>query len=312
MFPIRELLFHHEKFANRTTLPGNLGDGFLYAQNPVYRRARDLSAAFGYTYSNVDFCNYVAMPLGALPEILKQKRIPYVENASALQRLENERPDTFHIQELSRLKTNVILHESCHAVAESLMPNGTTHSAFAVFFSEGFALGCEAAGNLFIDSEPHRRFYELNCYGDCFLEESVSHKLREASVALGLDCTLQLTHLSYLSALFCGDPFDRRRAIRVLELLSKNSESELSVQLAQSVLNVGKRLNVGFVLKTSAFYMKLIGLDQDFETIQGVDFLDIIESEPIYRDALLELGKVMGEDRNAQISREYPSCILSS
>jgi hypothetical protein len=39
--PLKEVITVHKLFKGAKTLPGNLGDGFLYATNPVFRSIRD-------------------------------------------------------------------------------------------------------------------------------------------------------------------------------------------------------------------------------------------------------------------------------
>src|SRR5262245_33434155 len=114
---LSELLAHHDRFSRYSSLPENLGDGFLCYFNPVYRNLREGFLALDGKFTDEDFCNYRTFKLAALPQILDANRVFVAENVSAFRAVETKRPGTFSHGDLNFRAHNYLLHESAHCVA---------------------------------------------------------------------------------------------------------------------------------------------------------------------------------------------------
>ena len=98
-------------------LEKNFGDSYLCRNNLIFRNIREQSLSLGFQFSAAPNPLYLALPLSQLDTILSSKVIPYHDNVTVLQSL--QAADWTEIQE--NLKTNHVLHESCHAVSRSVV-----------------------------------------------------------------------------------------------------------------------------------------------------------------------------------------------
>lgn len=118
---VHEILELHNSVNNTAVLSKSIGDGFLFVNNPLYRNIRKEYLERGYTLTTEDFCHYVSMPFLSLDEILKQKKVPYFDNVTPIEFIEKTHPKLFRCEEIIKPKTNHVLHESSHCLAEEFL-----------------------------------------------------------------------------------------------------------------------------------------------------------------------------------------------
>src|SRR5262249_42702572 len=125
--PLKEIIAVHREFAPRTPLADSLGDGFLYAMNPVFKKIRAEYLRRGFGFSDQDVCNYSGFPLFALDELIMAKTIPYKRNFPWVESMERHAPRVFTLTELKRseLQYNCLLHESAHFIAHDILFGNT-------------------------------------------------------------------------------------------------------------------------------------------------------------------------------------------
>jgi len=153
----------------------NLGDGFLYRNNPFYRRIRDASRARGIGFTLEDPGNYFAFPLVALDALLKTRKVPYRANYAALAAFERARPGFFTLADLhkNRPLPNYILHESAHVIAfhELFGRPRDVHAALSdprkplyIVLGEAFAMTAEYFAACAVSGPTHAWFFSINSY----------------------------------------------------------------------------------------------------------------------------------------------------
>ncbi len=172
--PLRELIAVHEQFHARNSLRDNLGDGFLYHQNPVYRHVRDEYARLGFRFTDRDFADYYAYPLMALDEAIDAGKIPYRRNFAWLKKLERSAPGLFTLPTLkaSELQYNYLFHESAHFLAHRrlfgrISPKKvpkTQDSLLRIMLGESFANTAECLSAAYAEGEIGTYFLEANCH----------------------------------------------------------------------------------------------------------------------------------------------------
>jgi hypothetical protein len=168
------VLDSHNKFVNCSPLKDNLGDGYLFKHNIIFRNFRELVDKLGFQFTKDDFCNYTAFSLAALPKILSQSRIPYFDNVSVMNELENKKPGVItDIGWCQSLQGNHILHESAHGVAEHLFTNevcagpGLADHRWKLvraLLGEATANTAEVVGSLYAETAIHQCFYSKASY----------------------------------------------------------------------------------------------------------------------------------------------------
>src|SRR6185295_469409 len=155
--------------------PKNLGDGFLYRYNPIYRAVRDEFLRLGYRLSRHDRIFYGQLKLLALPSILKTKTLPVHDNVTALKHYDALYPNRILMSDvfIIPLQKNFLLHEQAHCVIHAHLfgtddpgygESSARNHTLRILICEAFATTMETLGGLFIDSREHDFFYRLNAY----------------------------------------------------------------------------------------------------------------------------------------------------
>jgi hypothetical protein len=99
---LRELIALQRRCHGPRRLVESAGDGFLYLENPFFRRVRDAAWSAGFRYTLSDAGGYYGFPLIHLHTILSRREIPYRPSFSALQHLEARRPGFFTLADLQK------------------------------------------------------------------------------------------------------------------------------------------------------------------------------------------------------------------
>jgi len=172
---LTRVLERHQATLGAGSLPRNLGDGFLCANNPFFARIRRAALDRGYGFTEADAAGYFGFPLLGLDVVLDTRKIPYRDNVTALERLDAARPGFFTLAELTlnRPTPNYVLHEAAHAVAyhEAFGAARKVADAFAdaeqlplVLAGEAFAMTAEYLAACSVTGGLHRWFFSINSY----------------------------------------------------------------------------------------------------------------------------------------------------
>lgn len=122
---LRTILEAHQQGHGAATLRQNLGDGYLYRSNAVFRTVRTFVRRAGYRF-RTDDSRYAGSALFSLDRLLCERTVPYNDNVSALVDLERKRPDYFRVRDVSAIgpRPNAVFHEACHAMCHEVMHLG--------------------------------------------------------------------------------------------------------------------------------------------------------------------------------------------
>jgi len=204
----------------------NLGDGFLYLNNPYFRRVRDAAVRRRIGFTLRDPGDYFAFPLVALDSVLRGRKVPYRANYSALRAFERARPGFFTLADLrqNRPQPNYVLHESAHAVAfHELLGRprdvsgalGAPKNLIRVVLGEAYAMTTEYFAACAVTGVLHDWFFSINSYRH---RTPAKKRVGELMGELGEPILVWLILCGFLANNFFIDRFSGKTLDRALEL----------------------------------------------------------------------------------------------
>jgi hypothetical protein len=262
--PLRELIALHRQFRPRGCLPGNLGDGFLCAHNPVYRNIRADSLARGFSFTFRRTGHYYAFPLMSLDGVIERRKIPYRNNFVWLELLEKSAPGSFSLTELKRseLQFNYLFHESAHCIAHSVFfarapfsripKNGD--SLLKILLGEAFANTVEALSAVFAEGEMASYFLDGNCHFRSSAREV--RAIRGAARRLGFEKVTLVLLASFLYANYLWNRLGPKEIGRVLAFAGLGAEHK---RLVANVAKIGTELSEQFRTTTTQLHLMKLG-----------------------------------------------------
>jgi hypothetical protein len=294
---LADVLAAHDAYRPFTALPDNLGDGFLYCANPIFRAVRDRATAAGVRFTTDDFCGYRVAPLAALGPILRARKIPYTDNVGVLRASERKRPGGA-LANVMPIKPNVVLHEAAHCVADRVLgsPRGLTKArtiALRSALGESFANACEVLGMAAATTRAHRYFYDQNSF------TSVSPRMQEALAQtvdqIGWAATARTAFLSFVLANTMSKTISDETCARVWDLAGAGAPARKKDRGAiEVVTRVGLTLNLKFRMETAAFFMRYEhGIEQDVFRLNDYDVLAVFERDRALRGSMDELCAIL-------------------
>lgn len=306
MLSLDEVLEAHDRHRHLTPYANLLGDGFLYAHNPVYRNLRDRFERMGFALTDRDFCDYHALPSAALVEMLDRGKVIYRDNTARLNRLREAQPGVFLFSEIGGLHCNSVIHESAHLVAHPLLagssrlraPTEEDLIARRVLAEEAFACATSCMANAAIEGPLHEAFFK---FSDSFGRLDPEARIRRSIGEGGFVATFENLFLSYLFALHLWD--DRREeAYRLALAIGERSPSETR----RSIFEIGFALNTKFRTQGSRFYLKRLGLRTGFAELVSAPFYESITREFLREDLAplargLEPGSLAAAGATAEV-----------
>ena len=166
---LSEVVERHKMFNNLTDLKLNVCDGYLYRANRLFRDVRDCAKIMGVKYTQDDPFHYNKFWLLSLPEIVKQKLVPYSDNVTRLIEAESLRPGRFEFMELFPV-TNFVYHETNHLIADIFLnedffrqvkfKDEGQKQVLKVHLCESFAVAQDLFGTLYCNS-----FFDRDVFG---------------------------------------------------------------------------------------------------------------------------------------------------
>ena len=301
---IAELLRVQRKSHGSARLLENLGDGFLYQKNPIFRRIRDAARARSVRFTLQDPGDYFAFPLVALDSVLRTRKVPYRANYAALCTFERTRPGFFTLADLrlNRPLPNYLLHESAHAVAFHELFGRPRNTALAladraklvhVVLGEAYAMTSEYFAACAVSGTLHAWFFSINSYRH---RTPAKQAVGEFVEGVGLPLLVWLVLVAFLLNNFFVERFPARAFDRALELFPLGKLPHFSAAerarlcRALSALMV---MNPEFREDTARLFFSMHGYDRSIRRILGGDPLALIAADAALPSQLSNLVRIL-------------------
>ncbi|MBC7753225.1 MAG: hypothetical protein H7Z71_03235 [Moraxellaceae bacterium] len=268
-----------------------LGDAFLLNENHTYRMRRETAQQLKIKFKKADSAYHLASLL-CLPNILKSKTVPYVENKLALNSLKIPLR-TISIADLNFLgiKENHLLHETSHVIMweesrRNLNLKKETGLMTAYLLSESYANYSETIANIYATTEMHQNFLSLNSFWSHSEKEvQLLQKFRAKHGSLIANTSLFLCFL-YSNFLYKKISIYECEGIRIF---LGQTAANLRVTEIQKLFKISSQLNTHFIMKTGEIFWKTIGIkDNLFESLD-FDPVEFILKNPKLHHSLLNL-----------------------
>ncbi len=279
---LRELIVVHRQFRFRQTLAGNIGDGFLYATNPIYQNVRGEFLRRGFSFTKKDFCRYFDFPMMSLDEVLSARALPYRDNFAWILSLERKRPGVFNMGDLHQMSPNFnyLFHESAHCIAHSIF-FGRTHmrdipktrdSLLKVLMGEAFANSVECLSGAFRTGAIGEYFLRANCHFHA--DGKRAGFLREGIRALGFPAVAKTVFASFLYSNFLYRELSPREQGLILEFSGVKNKNSI-----RKIATIGFELNPKFRTSTTPLHLLKVGFDASLDKLIQVDPLEFLKNK---------------------------------
>ena len=268
----------------------NLGDGFLYQNNPFFKRVRDAALARGVRFTMRDPGDYFAFPLVALDTVLCTRRVPYRANYAALIAFERTRPGFFTLADLrlNRPLPNYVLHESAHAVAfhelfgrprDVPAAQSDPSALVRVVLGEAYAMTSEYFAACAVTGPLHDWLFSINSYRH---RTPGKKALAELIPELGLPLMVWLVLVAFLENNFFVERFSHSVLDRALELsplggaprVASANRARLCRALTQLMV-----MNPEFREDTARLFLSMHGYGRNIRRVLNGDPLHLIAAD---------------------------------
>lgn len=270
---ISQLLDIHQKFFTEYSLISNFGDSYLYHHNKLYKNIRLATVHYGFSFTENTNIFYQTLPLVQLEPILSDKKIPYLDNVSALKQLSVQLHDVQWPDLAGGLKKNYLFHESCHAVARSVFRNHTFNKndlVLQMLIEESFANTCELLAIIDAQDPVHRIFYEQNSY--TWLPD-IRTNLKNAAIIIDESQLFKFILLSYLHSNFLRTHLTEKELIQILELIVIDKSDSQKIKILRSLSKIAFTLDFEFRTITTRLHLKL---NKQNIKLEAFDFMKIL------------------------------------
>lgn len=314
--PLNFLITAHKQNPSSKALRENLGDAFLYRQNPVFRNIRDEYLKRGFRYRDRDFCGAFSFPLMALDEFIDARAIPYHRNFRWIERMQRIAPGKFTFSEVKRfdLKFNYLMHESAHLIAHETFFGETSlrdvpknaSGLLRILLGEAFANTSEAISSVFAQDTFGNFFLSANSYFVVRGNNLVELVRFVRRFSFGAASRVLLASFLYANYLYVRLDKEELQAIRRFAGLGPRAPVEALVKIAFG-------LSMGFRLNTTPLHLFKIGFDREIAKLMERDPLRMLLEEeslglPKQVDQLVgALGRRLGPPPN--LPRKIPATV---
>jgi hypothetical protein len=302
---LRELLEAHDAHAGEGGLRESVGDGYLYHRNPVFRNVRNVSRKLGFTYALGDLFHYRAYSLLALPQILESRRIPYFDNVSPLRHLEALQPGAFRSGEMPAFYMNHSFHESCHGIADAVVPPVELHPgdfaserevATDLIMKESFANCVESFGCGYLPAKIDRVLYGWNSFIDETPRRAGVRK--KVMDTLGPSSTFKLTYVSYLFSNFLYEHVEDQGVDLALALVAPGARlRRADRQVIAEFFRYSFTLSVDFRTRTLKFYLRMLGMKHPAGRLLAFNFLKTIFRSEQHLSSIERFSQIVTEGK---------------
>jgi hypothetical protein len=302
---VHEILELHHSVNNTSVLAKSIGDGFLFANNSLYRNIRKDYLKRGFTLTTEDFCHYVSMPFLSLDEILKQKKVPYFDNVTPIEFIEKTHPKLFKCEEIIKPKTNHVLHESSHCLAEEYLKSVNTNVqhlsreqniTLKMIMAEAFANAVESVCNSWNTTAQLRLFYEMNSY--IIHYKKINQALTETIDLIGLKNTFALVYLSYFVSNCLQNEISQSNLNKLVSSYFEPQVTELILKnkCATRLFNHAFELSMDFRLQTTGFYCQMRGLKADIFQLVNIDLVQLATKTQVIQTFLKQAEPLLASN----------------
>lgn len=286
VMPLKALIRNQDKYTHSSSLPGVLGDGYLYEHSSLFATIRNAALKNGYRFVEQEselWHDYVVMPLLSLKSILVQKSIPYVDNVSVLKKLLKQQPE---VELPSRLvydvvRRNYVFHETCHCIAHELINSDDTVLRHArtekerfvleAFLQEAFANTVERLANATPPSKTFAFFMNLNNY---MFYRSDKHELWQSAIqGLEPERLFQLVFLCFLNQNLQAAETSVSAQSLIDILWSGDKPPAEHQPLLDTLIEKELVLSPVFREETTRGYFRLYGCDSELTSIRKAELL---------------------------------------
>ncbi len=272
--PLKEVIAVHRQFRSSRALSGNLGDGFLYAMNPIFRNVRNEFLKRGFSFTEENICHYFSFPLMSLDDVIAARAVPYRDNFSWLGVLEKRAPGKFTLSELKRseLQFNYLFHESAHFIAHSVF-FGRIHPAavpknsdslLKILLGESFANTVECLSSAFAEGEMGAYFLDANCHFRS--NEKEVTVIRESLKKIGVEGVARILLAAFLYSNFMYEILGRKEKKLIFEFSGIQKKTSI-----EALIRIGLQLSVQFRSTTTHLHLLKIGYEADLAKLMRFD-----------------------------------------
>ena len=305
MKTVEYLLRTHQKFQGRLSLPKVLGDGYLQAHNPMFRRIRRACVRIGFGFSNHDFCQYGGTQMFALPLMIQKKTLFYNDNTTRLSHAQRSKNAVMKCKVNPKgipIQINYLMHESSHCVADQIFRNkfGNHYlrdlrdpelKALLILMAEAYANTCEEIALIHAKTETHRIFNNQNSNRKA--DHTAIVRLQMAVKILGVRPVFALVYLFFLHSNFLYQTLSSREIARIAQLGCPEFEFRGAHKRAVESLGVYLTgLTDEFRAEVGNYYFSWMGFRGNFATNLDFDFLKYLETSEPVREAWAELTEI--------------------
>lgn len=285
----------------------SVGDGYLYLENPVFRRVRDAALSRGFRFTAQEPGAYFGFPLIALDTLLETKKIPYRKNFPALVALERSRPGFFTLSDLrqNRPVPNYLLHESAHAIAFVEL-FGSTRRAHAkmsdpdallhVMLGESFAMAAEYLAACHVSGSLGGWLFSVSSYRHRTQKKKAVGELWQE---LGPAAVTWVVLAAFLHGNFLIESLSARRVEAVLErsrLTAELRPSRATLAKLRSAASGLMVMSPEFRRDTARLFLTMHGHPRDVRRVLDRDPISLLDDHPGARAAAERLVRVLCED----------------
>jgi hypothetical protein len=305
---LAELVALQRRYHGARRLRRSLGDGYLYTENPFFRRIRDAALGAGFRYTLDDPGAYFGFPLTALPTLLATRRIPYRASFDAVLALEQSRPGFFSLRDLeqNRPAPNYLLHESAHAVAFAAVfgrPRdvrgalGDRSRLVHVMLGEAYAMTAEYLAACAVQGPLHAWLFSISSYRHRTQKKKVAGELIEQ---IGLGAMTWALMAAFLYNNFLVDRLRPAQVERILELGPQTAALSRDAALVRrlgSCLSGLMVMSPEFRLDTSRLFLTSLGYPRDIRRVLAFGPLDAVERDEDLRAGIARLSAILSGER---------------
>lgn len=304
---LQEILNLHDKYTTSESLEKNIGDGYLLKRNPIFRniRAAYQKLGFGFCYEGAVKEIYSVCPLASLNLIMEEKIIPYFNNVDAMRRFLGMQPNyQINLFETSYWKTNVLLHESSHCIADKVLEEINFAKDICENYAHQKEAICSILGEAFANTIDNLLFTEVEnfidvyfCLSNSYMRFNTAEQKRYNSLKkkLGFYHFFRLFFMSYFYSnyLFNKTEVNPKTALSIAKFILEKSCIDLNLieQTADDIIYIVKaafKLNPLFRTQTTAKYFKLIGYENVLKDLFSFDIHDFLHTHSIKINLLCE------------------------
>lgn len=304
---LAELIALQRRHHGARRLRRSLGDGYLYTENPFFRRIRDAALDEGFRYTLEDPGAYFGFPLTALPTVLETRRIPYRPSFDAVLALEQSRPGFFSLRDLdkNRPTPNYLLHESAHAVAFAQLFGrardvrsalGDRSKLVQVMLGEAYAMTAEYLAACAVQGPLQAWLFSISSYRHRTQKKKATGELVGQ---IGLEAMTWALMAAFLYNNFLVDRLDGKQTERLLELgpgTAALARDPALVRRLRSCLGGLMVMSPEFRLDTSRLFLTSLGYPRDIRRVLERDPLDAIEHDAALRRGTARLAATLAAD----------------